>query len=115
MKLQTSLLIASLVASMASAATEAYRVSTSIYSQGQLVAAPEMVVEANQMASFSVGNDFSYHLKVTPNQGATAAVETSVTVGDIRLNPSFTVTYGKEATIEVGAQKLTILVNRVGN
>jgi hypothetical protein len=38
-----------------------------------------------------------------------------VTVGDNRIMPSFTVTYGTEATMEVGAQKLTLLVSKVGS
>jgi hypothetical protein len=52
---------------------------------------------------------------VKPNQDETAGVVAAVTVGDSTINPSFTVTYGKEATIEIGTQKLTLLVSKVGS
>jgi len=74
-----------------------------------------MVVEADKMVSITMGNDFSYNLTVKPNQDEKAGVDVAVTVGDSTINPSFTVAYGKEATIEIGSQKLTLLVSKVGS
>jgi hypothetical protein len=115
MKIKESLLVTALLASASCFAADTYEVFTSVYSQGKLVASPTMVVEANKMASITMDNNFSYNLMVKPNQDETAGVVAAVTVGDSTINPSFTVTYGKEATIEIGTQKLTLLVSKVGS
>lgn len=115
MKIKASVLIASLVASMACMAADTYQVSTSVYAKGKLVASPEVVVEANKAALITIGNDFSYNVKVTPNQDAAVLVDTSVTVGDDRINPSLTVALGREASIEIGEQKLTGVISKVGS
>lgn len=115
MKTKASLLVTALLASVSCFAAETYQVSTAVYSQGKLVASPTMVVEADKMASITVGNNFSYNLTVKPNQDATAGVVTAITVGDSTINPSFTVAYGKEATMEIGTQKLTLLVTKLGS
>lgn len=115
MNFKASLLVTALLASASCFAADTYQVSTSVYSQGKLVAAPTMVVEANKMASVTTGNNFSYNLTVKPNQDETVGVVAAVTIGDSKINPSFTVAYGKEATIEIGAQKLTLLVSKVGS
>ncbi|WMN60498.1 hypothetical protein NI389_03575 [Pseudoalteromonas xiamenensis] len=96
-------------------AADIYQVPTSVYSQGKLVASPTMVVEADKMASINMGNDFSDGLTVKPNQDETASMVADITVGDSSINPSFTVAYGKEVRIEIGAQKLTLQVNKVGS
>ena len=67
------------------------------------------------MASITMDNGFSYNLTVKPNQDETAGIVAAVTVGDSTINPSFTVAYDKEVTMEIGAQKLTLLVNKVGS
>lgn len=113
MKIKASLLITTLLTSASCFATNTYQVATSVYSQDKLVAAPTMVVEADKMASITMGNGFSYDLTVKPNQDGTAGVITAVTFGDSTLNPSFTVKYGKKTTIEIGAQKLILLVSKV--
>lgn len=115
MKIKASLLITTLLASASCFAADTYQVSTSVYSQGKLVASPTMVVEADKMASITMDNGFSYNLTVSPNQDETAGIVAAVTVGDSTINPSFTVAYGKEATMEIGAQKLTLLVSKVGS
>lgn len=113
MKIKVILLTASLFASMSCFAAETYQVSTSVYANGELVASPVMVVEADKMASITIGDDFSYNLTVKPNQDETVNVTTAVTVGNDTINPSFTLAYNKEATMEMGSQKLTLLVNKV--
>ena len=115
MKIKASLLVATLLASVSCFAADTYQVSTSVYFQGELVASPTMVVEADKGASISMGNGFSYNLKVAPNQDETAGIVAAVTVGDSTINPSFTVAYSKEATMEIGDQKLTLLVSKVGS
>ena len=115
MKTKASLLVAALLASVSCFAADTFQVSTSVYSQGKLVASPTMVVEADKMASITMENGFSYNLTVKPNQDETAGVVTAITLGDSTINPSFTVAYGKEATMEIGAQKLTLLVTKVGS
>lgn len=115
MKIKASLLITALLASMSCFAADTFQVSASVYSQGKLVASPILVVEADKKAAITMDNGFSYNLTVKPNQDETAGVVAAVTVGDSTINPSFTVTYGKEATIEIGSQKLTLLVSKVGS
>ena len=115
MNFKASLLVTALVASASCFAADTYQVSTSVYSQGKLVAAPKIVVEPNKTALITIGSNFSYNLTVKPNQDETADVVAVVTVDDNKINPSFTVAYGKEATIEIGAQKLTLMVSKVGS
>lgn len=115
MKTKASLLITALLASASCCAGNTYQITTSVYSKGKLVASPTMVVEADKVASITMGNDFSYNVTVKPNPDETAGVVTAVTVGGSTINPSFTVAYGKEVSIEMGSQKLTLLVNKVGS
>lgn len=115
MIIKASLLVTTLLASVSCLAAETYQVTTSVYSKGELVASPTMMVEADKMASITMANGFSYNLTVTPNPDETAGIVAAVTVGDSTINPSFTVAYGKEATMEIGTQKLTLLVTKVGS
>ncbi len=115
MKIKASLLIAVLLSSVSCFAAETYQVSTSVYAKGKLIASPIMVVEADKMASITIGDDVSYNLTVKPNQDDTVDVTTAVTVGNDTVTPSFTLAYGKEATMEIGSQKLTLLVTKVGS
>ena len=91
MKIKASLLITTLLASASCFAADTYQVSTSVYSQGELVASPTMVVEADKMASITMDNGFNYNLTVKPNQDETAGVIAAVSIGDTTINPSFTV------------------------
>ncbi|MBD1582186.1 hypothetical protein [Pseudoalteromonas sp. S16_S37] len=115
MIIKASLLVTAILASVSCFAAQTYQVSTSVYSQGKLVGAPTMIVEADKMASFAMDNGFSYNLTVKPNQDETVGVEAAVTVGDSTINPSFTVIYDKEATLEIGTQKLTLLISKNAN
>ncbi len=115
MEIKVSLLAVSLFASVSCFAAESYQVSTSVYANGELVASPVMVVEADKIASITIGDDFSYSLTVKPNQDETVGVTTAVTVGKDTVTPSFTLAYGKEATMEIGSQKLTLLISKVGS
>ena len=115
MKIKANLLLVSLFASLSSLAAETYQVSTSVYANGELVASPVIVVEADKMAAITMDNGFSYNLTIKPNQDETTGVVAAVTVGGSTMNPSFTVAYGKEAIMEIGAQKLTLLVSKVGS
>ncbi|MDP4945161.1 MAG: hypothetical protein NWQ48_06575 [Alishewanella sp.] len=115
MKIKASLLVTTLLASASCFSADTYQVSTSVYSQGKRVAAPAMMVEADKMASITMDSGFSYTLTVTPNQDETAGVVAVVTVGDSKINPSFTVAYGKEATIAIVEQKLTLMINKVNS
>lgn len=114
MEIKASLLSVSLFASVSCFAAQTYQVSTSVYADGELVASPVMVVEADKMASITIGDDFSYNLTVRPNHDETVDVTTAVKVGSDTVTPSFTLAYGKEATMEIGSQKLTLLVSKVG-
>ncbi|MBY0420285.1 MAG: hypothetical protein K2W88_19715 [Pararheinheimera sp.] len=115
MKIKMGLLMASLLASVSCFAAELYQVSTSVYANAELVASPVMVVEADKMASIAIGNDFSYNLTVKPNNDETVDVLIAITVLNDRVTPSFTVAYGEEATMEIGFQKLTLLVSKIGS
>jgi hypothetical protein len=115
MEIKASFLSVFLFASVSCFAAQTYQVSTSVYADGELVASPVMVVEADKMASITIGDDFSYNLTVRPNHDETVDVTTAVKVGSDTVTPSFTLAYGKEATMEIGSQKLTLLVSKVGN
>ena len=74
MKTKASLLIMSLLSSASCLPGNTYQVTTSVYSQGKLLASPTMVVAADKMASITMGHDFSYNLTVKPNQDETGGV-----------------------------------------
>lgn len=93
---------------------DTYQVSTSLLKNGELVASPVMVVEAGKMALVAVGSDFSYNLTLKPNLDQTANIIAAVTMGEDTIQPEFTVAYGKQATVQVGEQKLTLLVHKTG-
>lgn len=114
-KVKVGVLVASLFVSASCFAGDIYEVSTSVHVGGELVAAPIVFVEADKMATVSIGDDFSYDVTVSPKQDNTAQVLTAVTVGDDKVTPSFNVAYGESASMKVGAQKLTILVNKLDN
>ena len=60
MKIKASLLVTTLLASASCFAADTYQISTSVYSQGKLVASPTMVVEADKMASIRMDNGTEY-------------------------------------------------------
>ena len=113
MKITSYLLVLSLFASVSCFAEDTYQVSTSVYENRELVASPVIVVETDKMASITIGNDFSYNLTVKPNRDETVGVITAITVGNHTITPSFTVAYDNEVTMEIGSQKLTLLVSKV--
>lgn len=115
MKIKASLVALSLLTFLSCFAAETYQVSTSVYVNGELVASPVMVVEAGKMASITIGDDFSYNLTVKPNQDETVGITTAVTVDSDTVTPSFTLAYGKEASMQMGSQKLTLRVSKVGS
>lgn len=115
MKIKTILCITSLLGSVSSVAADTYQVSTSVYSNGEWVASPVMVVEADKMSSITIGEDFSYRLTVKPNHDETADVITAVSIKGQTLNPTVTLAYDKEATIEIGSEKITLNVSKAGD
>lgn len=114
MKIKAGLLIVTLLTPVVSVAADTYQVFTSVYKSGKLVASPTMVVLPDKMASITIGNHFRYNLTVKPHQDETADIVTMVTVGADTIKPLFTVAYNKEATIDVGAYKTTVLMRKVG-
>ena len=112
MKIKAGLLIVTLLTPVVSVASDTYQVFTSVYKSGKLVASPTMVVLPGKMASITIGNNFSYNLTVKPRQNEMADVVTMVAVGDDTIKPLFSVAYNKEATIDIGAYKTTILVSK---
>lgn len=115
MKTKMALLLAAMLASGSSLANDTYQVTTSIYANGELVAAPNMVVEAEKTASIHIEPDLKYQLTLTPQSNNSVAILTRVTTNNKTINPSFLVDYNKEATVVIGSQKLTVLVNKIGS
>lgn len=74
-----------------------------------------LIIEADKTASFTLGNDFSYNRTITPKQEQTLSVTTAVTFGSDTINPSFIMAYGKEASMEIGDKKLTLVISKVGS
>lgn len=114
MKIKAGFLIVTLLTPVVSVAADTYQVFTSVYKNGKLVASPTMVVLPNKMASITIGNNFRYNLTVKPRQNEMADIVTMVTVGADTIKPLFTVAYNKEATIDIGAYKTTVLMRKVG-
>ncbi len=116
MKIKASIILsASLLTTLSCFAADTYQISTFVYAQGQLLASPTMVVEADKMESIVMDNGFSYNLTVKPNQDGTAGVLAAVTVGENTITPSLTVEYGKEARLQIGNQQLKLLVSKVSS
>ena len=109
---QLGLVAGVFLASTSCFAADSFQVETSVYKANELLASPVMLVEEKQPASISIGEGFSYEVKVTPQQNNTAAVETSITLAGSYFTPSFVVEYGKQASFEIGENKVSILVTK---
>ncbi|WP_205987550.1 MULTISPECIES: hypothetical protein [Pseudoalteromonas] len=115
MRVNASLLVSALLCSVSCFAADTYKVSTSVYVEGELLASPTMTVEADKVASITIDNDVRYNFTIKPNQDNTAGVIATVTVGGETIRPSLVVAYEEEAIVEVGSQKLTLLVSKVSS
>ena len=115
MQAKLGLLVATVLASGSCFAADAYKVSTSVFKDGELIASPVMLVNAEEMASIAVDNEFEYNLTVKPYNEHTAKVITAIKVGDDLTEQETTVAYDKEATVDNGKDKLTLLVRKVAS
>ncbi|WP_337881264.1 hypothetical protein [Rheinheimera sp.] len=112
MKLTTLLISTALLTTLSCAAEELYKVSTSIYDHGELIASPVLVVEAGKTATVREDDKFSYQLTITPEQNDRAKLVTVLTLNGETLQPELLVAYGQEASIEIGNRKLRLLVDK---
>ena len=113
MQVKLGLLVATVLASGSCFAADAYKVSTSVFKDGELIASPVMLVNAEEMASIAVDNKFQYNLTVKPYNEHTAKVITAVKIDDDLTEQETTVAYDKEATVDNGKDKLTLLVRKI--
>ena len=113
MQVKLGLLVATVLASGSCFAADAYKVSTSVFKDGELIASPMMLVNAEEMASIAVDTEFQYNLTVKPYNEHTAKVVTALKVGDDVAEHETTVAYDKEATVDNGKDKLTLLVRKI--
>lgn len=113
MRLKAALLLATVLASGSGFAADVYKVSTSIVKDGDLIASPMMLVNAEETASITLGSEYQYHLTVTPYNEHTATVMTALKVDDKSHQHETIVAYDKEATVESGAETLTLLVHKI--
>ncbi|WP_462177286.1 hypothetical protein [Pseudoalteromonas gelatinilytica] len=112
MNKQLGLIAGALLVSTSCFAADSFQVETSVYKANELLASPVMLVEENKTATISIGEGFSYEITVIPQQNNTAAVETSITLAGSNFTPSFMVEYGKQASFEIGENKVSILVSK---
>ncbi|WP_350657283.1 hypothetical protein [Psychrobacter sp. S1-30-MNA-CIBAN-0213] len=115
MQVKIGLLLAAVLASGSSFAADFYKVSTSVFKDGELIASPVMLVNAEEMASIAVDTEFQYNLIVKPYNEHTAKVITALKVGDELTEQETTVAYDKEATVDNGKDKLTLLVRKIAS
>ena len=115
MQVKLGLLVATVLASGSCFAADAYKVSTSVFKDGELIASPVMLVNAEEMASIAVDNKFQYNLTVKPSNEHTAKVITAVKIDDDLTEQETTVAYDKEATVDNGKDKLTLLVRKIAS
>ena len=113
MQVKLGLLVATVLASGSCFAADVYKVSTSVFKDGELVASPVMLVNAEEMASITIDTELQYNLTVKPYNEHTAKVVTAVKVGDDVAEHETTVAYDKEATVNNGKDKLTLLVRKI--
>lgn len=113
MKTKPYLLAVSLLASLPCFAADIFQVSSSVFKSGELIESPVMIVEEGKMAYMTIGDNFRYELTVSPRQGETVEVNTTIKVGEKSMNPSLTLLYDKEASVEIGQTKLMVLVNKL--
>ena len=113
MQVKIGLLLAAVVASGSGFAADSYKVSTSVFKDGELIASPVMLVNAEEMASIAVDTALQYNLTVKPYNEHTAKVVTALKVGDDVAEHETTVAYDKEATVDNGKDKLTLLVRKI--
>jgi hypothetical protein len=109
---QLGLMAGVFLASTSCFAADSFQVETSVYKANELLASPVMQVEEKQPATISVGDSFSYEVTVIPQKENTAAIETSITLAGRAFTPSFIVEYGKQASFEIGENKVSILVTK---
>lgn len=112
MKTKIILFAISLLVSLPGFAADGFLVSSSVFTNGELVESPVMEVEADKKAYMTIGDDFRYELTVSPKQDEAVEVKAAVEVGEHVITPTLTVFYGKEALVEIGETKLTVLVNK---
>lgn len=112
MKNKIFLLVVFLLVSLPCFSADTFQVSSSVFKSGELVESSVMEVEADKKAYMTIGEDFRYELTVSPKQDEVVEVKTAVEIGDHVITPTLTVFYGKEALVEIGETKLTVLVNK---
>jgi len=112
MKLTTLLISTALLTTLSCAAEELYKVSTSIYDNGELIASPVLVVEAGKTATVREDDKFSYQLTMTPEQNDSAKLVTVLTLNGETVQPMLIVRYGQPATIEIEGRKLSLQVDK---
>jgi|AntDeeMinimDraft_5_1070356.scaffolds.fasta_scaffold33379_1 hypothetical protein len=113
MKTKRYLLLVSLLASLSCFAADTFQVSSSVFKGGELLESPVMVVQADKRAYMTIGDDFHYELTVSPKQGETVEVSTKIKVGENSINPSLTLIYDREASVEIDQTKLMVLVSKL--
>lgn len=116
MKLKSGLLLAtalfSLTTTTSASATSAYQIDSRVYNGGKLVASPVMIVEADKLASMSIGSDFDYKVTLTPMSESTVKIATSIRIGTDTTEPEMVVEYGKPASVEIGSKKLSLVISK---
>ena len=92
-----------------------YTVISKIYNDGKMIGSPTLFVDPNKETSISISDLYSYTLTVNPVNETSVIVLAYLNTGAQELSPELAVEIGKEASIEVGDQKLSVLVNKSGN
>ena len=113
--LKVLLLLGVSVAGSAFAADQ-YRVSAQVFSLGELIAQPVMVIEEGKTASvsYSVAGEAQYKFVVLIRPAADDQVWVSLqfSSGKIHLQPNLLVEINKQTSITIDKTRMTLLVQR---
>jgi hypothetical protein len=105
-------LITLLAFSSMAKSSDSYVVSTKIYHNNNLISSPTFIVNPNKEASISVDDLYSFALKLTQASDSTVNLSTKLEIGGEIISPSLIVEFGKEARINVGSKKFSVIVNK---
>ena len=92
-----------------------YQIDSEIYKDNSLIAAPGLIVYANQQASIELDNLFHLTMTVTPIDDTKVSLTTDLKLAGERISPCLVVKLGQPAKIAIGNKVLHVIVNRSSN
>ncbi|CAM5195060.1 hypothetical protein [Alishewanella longhuensis] len=114
MKIKVSFLIASLLASASCFAGEKFQVSSFVFTNGELVASPVLVVEEGKTAQVS-SEGFNFSVNVKQEDNTAVLLNLVSNNAEFERNTSVIFQIGEKLQLELGEQSFEFLITKVTN